>query len=236
MQFLFRATTAALLLLPLSFASADVGRVTESMKKVFPDLEITRVRESRIRGLYEVLIGTDVVYTSADGRYLIQGELLDLEARANLSEEVRAAARVKLIEAIPTAETIEFAPDNPRYTLYVFTDISCGYCRRLHRDMPELNRLGIAVRYLAFPRAGEGSPAFRDMESVWCAKDRQTALTDAKAGKPVEPRTCSNPVAKQFRLGQDLGVAGTPAMFRPDGRLLQGYMPPDELLQALRSR
>jgi thiol:disulfide interchange protein DsbC len=236
MQSFLRTSAAVLLSLPLSVASADEDKVTESLHKYFPDLEITRIRESGIQGLYEVMIGTDVVYASHDGRYLIQGELLDLEARANLSEESRAAARLKLLEKIPAQETIEFAPENPRYTVYVFTDITCGYCRRLHRDMPELNRRGIAVRYLAFPREGEDSPAFRDMQSVWCASDRQAAITSAKAGKPVERRTCNNPVAKQFHLGQELGVTGTPAIFRADGRMLQGYMPPDDLLQALKEK
>ena len=224
---------ALLLCVPVAVPAAGEAAITESLRRVFPDLEITRIRESRIEGLYEVMIGTDVLYATRDGRYIIQGDLLDLKARANLTEETRSGARINLLERIPEGETIEFAPPEPRHTVYVFTDISCGYCRRLHRDMPELNRRGIAVRYLAFPRGGVGSSAFREMESVWCAADRKSAITDAKAGKPVARAQCSNPVRKQFELGQLLGVTGTPAMFRTDGRLLQGYMEPDELLQAL---
>lgn len=213
--------------------AAEEGRIASRLKELFPDLEVARVTAAPIPGLYEVLVGTDVLYVSGDARYLIQGDMLDLGNRRNLTESQRARLRVDRLNAIPLTETIEFAPPAPKHIVYVFTDIQCGYCRRLHRDMPEINKRGIGVRYLAFPRAGTGSQVFRDMESIWCADDRRKALTDAKAGKPVPPRTCANPVARQMTLGEALGVRGTPAIYGTDGRALPGYMPPDELLQAL---
>jgi thiol:disulfide interchange protein DsbC len=209
------------------------ARLAARLKKVFPDLQVSRVSPAPLPGLFEVLVGTDIFYMTADGRYLLQGDLLDLDARRNVTEQQRSVMRIKKISAVPLADMIEFAPANPKHVLYVFTDIQCGYCRRLHRDMPEINKRGIAVRYLAFPRAGVGSATFTQMESVWCSDDRRQALTAAKAGAPVSPKTCANPVGAEFALGETLGIHGTPAIFTSEGRLLPGYMPPAELLQAV---
>jgi len=207
--------------------------IRKTIEGLFPDVNISRVQLSEISGLYEVLMGTEVIYVSTDGQFLMRGDLIDLIQRRNLSEEIRSASRIDILKEIPESEVIEFAPKQTQNTVYVFTDIDCGYCRRLHKDVPELNRKGIAVRYLAFPRAGEGSASFRNMESIWCAEDRNQAMTDAKNGKSVKSRKCMNPVKQQYLLGQTLGVRGTPAMYLEDGRQLPGYMPPDKLLQAI---
>lgn len=208
--------------------------ISHALQGVFPDMEITRIRESQIPGLYEVMMGAEVVYATADGRYLMKGDLYDLGRRKNLSENERQSARVDILSQLPASEYIEFAPGKTKHSIYVFTDITCPYCRRFHQDVPELNREGIAVRYLAFPRAGVDSPAFRVMESIWCAKDRRKALTSAKHGEFVKPAECKNPVAKQYALGQAMGVRGTPAIYLENGKELPGYMPPDELLDVIR--
>ncbi|MGH8248315.1 MAG: DsbC family protein [Gammaproteobacteria bacterium] len=217
-------------------ALADVTAETAiagGLKAAFPDLEITRIAESSIPGLYEVMLGPDLVYVTADGRYLLDGDILDLREKLNISEERRATARIRVLAEIPADEMIEFTPAHPDHTVFVFTDISCGFCRRLHRDMPELNRLGIGVRYLAFPRAGLQTPTFRDMESVWCASDRRKALTEAKLGLPVRQASCDNPVKRHFALGQAIGVTGTPGIYTEDGRRLPGYLPPTEMLKVI---
>ena len=226
--------SALLLLCSVGAGAADVSALRAALEKAVPDIKVTQIRESQIPGLFEVMFGADVLYVSADGRYIIQGDLLDLNDRRNLSEQTRSVARVKLLDRVPVEETIEFAPPKTEHTVYVFTDVSCGFCRRLHRDMPELNRLGIAVRYLAYPRNGEDSPSFHEMESVWCSADRKTAITEAKLGHDIKEASCKNPVEKQYLLGQSLGVRGTPAIFRQDGRLISGYLPPNELLEALK--
>jgi thiol:disulfide interchange protein DsbC len=217
----------------LQAIAEDLDDLAAALQSVFPDIEARDIRPSAIPGLYEVRFGAELVYVSRDGRYVLQGDLLDLHERRNLSEEQREAARAILLGGVPPEEMIEFAPARIQHHVFVFTDTSCGYCRRLHRDIPELNRMGIAVSYLAFPRAGQGSAAFREMESVWCAANRQLAMTQAKSGKPVQSAPCANPVYRQFVLGQELGVRGTPAIFLDDGRALPGYLPPDELLQTL---
>ncbi|OGT80943.1 MAG: hypothetical protein A3H91_14695 [Gammaproteobacteria bacterium RIFCSPLOWO2_02_FULL_61_13] len=228
----------AMLILGLPALGADAqpaadAKLAARLKEVFPGLPVSRIAPAPVPGLFEVLIGTDVFYLTADGRYLLQGDLLDLVERRNVTEQQRSAMRAKKISEVPLTDMIEFAPANPKHVVYVFTDIDCGYCRRLHRDMPEINKRGIAVRYLAFPRAGVGSPAFTQMESVWCSTDRRKALTAAKSGAPVAVKNCANPVGKQYALGETLGVHGTPAIYTSEGRSLRGYMPPSELLDAV---
>jgi len=217
-------------------ANADPDRedfLRKAITDVFPDVEVTRIKPSPIPGLYEVMLGTEMIYLSEDGRYILQGDLIDLGEKINLSEQEREAARKRVLESIPASETIDFVPDAAQHTVYVFTDITCGYCQLFHRDMAELNGRGVAVRYLAFPRAGVDSESFREMESVWCAADPNEAMTLAKGGRPVKPAQCDNPVQRQYELGQTLGVRGTPAIYLENGREMPGYIPPDELVQAL---
>ena len=217
-------------------ANADPDRedfLRKAITDVFPDVEITRIKPAPIPGLYEVMLGTEMIYLSEDGRYMLQGDLVDLGEKINLSERERAAARKQVLDSIPASETIDFVPEGAQHTVYVFTDITCGYCRRFHQDVAELNGRGVSVRYLAYPRAGTGSDAFTDMESIWCAADRNTAMTLAKQGDPVTPAQCDNPVQRQYELGNALGVRGTPAIYLENGQEMPGYVPPDTLLEAL---
>ena len=216
------------------FADKDRhGQMLHSLRTVLPDLDVTEVRQSRIAGLYEIMLGADVIYASADGRYILQGDLIDLKRKKNLSEEQRTQARAQILRDIPNNEMITFSPANPRHSIYVFTDISCGYCRKLHQDMLELNAHGIAVHYLAFPRQGPDSANARNMSSIWCANDRHRAMTDAKLGRGVKDKTCINPVIRQFELGRTMGVGGTPAVYLQDGRQIGGYLPAAELIRAV---
>jgi thiol:disulfide interchange protein DsbC len=221
----------------LSAAKDDVeNSIITMISSTFPDIEITSIRKSQVNGLYEVLLGPDIIYASSDGRYILQGDLIDMQERRNLSEEQRSNTRKGILAGIPAEEYIEFAPIQRKHTVYVFTDIDCGYCRRLHKDMAELNKLGVAVRYLAFPRAGIGSTTYKQMEDVWCADNRNKAMNEAKQGMRVSKKTCDNPVARQFALGQDIGVRGTPAIYTEQGQSISGYLPPDKLLQALNAQ
>lgn len=222
--------------LAVGAVNADPERdslLREALSEVFPGVEITRIKPAPIPGLYEVMLGTDMIYLSEDGRYILQGDLIDLGERINLSEQERAAARKQVLQSVPASETIDFVPEAPQHTVYVFTDITCGYCRHFHQDMAELNGRGVSVRYLAYPRAGAGSDAFSDMESIWCAADQNKAMTLAKRGDPVTPAQCDNPVQRQYELGQSLGVRGTPAIYLENGQEMPGYVPPDTLLEAL---
>ena len=213
-------------------ANAVEQRIKLSIASLFPDLQVSNVSTTPIEDIYQVMIGPEIIYMTGDARFVLKGDLLDLYEKRNLSDEQRAIARQKLLAKIPREEFIEFAPSrNAKNTVYVFTDIDCGYCRKFHADVPELNLNGIAVRYLAYPRAGINSPVHRRMSSIWCSDDRKQALTDAKSGRLVKDTQCTNPVAAHYELGQKMGIRGTPAIFLEDGRDLPGYLPPVELLR-----
>lgn len=207
-----------------------------AISRFIPDVEIDSIQPTPIEGLYQIIIGPDVIYMTRDGGYVVKGEILDINERRNLTEDVRANSRVKLLNEIKKDEYIEFTGKDAHDAIYVFTDIDCGYCRKLHGDVPELNARGISVRYLAYPRAGVHSEVAREMGYVWCAENRQEALTAAKNNKSIEAKTCDNPVAEQYVLGQKLGVRGTPSIFLQNGRNLPGYLPPDEIERQLKLR
>jgi thiol:disulfide interchange protein DsbC len=214
--------------------SADTeSAVRATLASALPDASLRRLRPAPISGFTEAVVAGRVFYVSNDGRYIIDGAVIDMRERRNISDSAMDDIRVEGLKAIPASQRIVFAPRDPKYTVTVFTDIDCGYCRMLHQHVAEYNALGIAVEYLFFPRAGEGSESWAKAESVWCAKDPRQAMTDAKAGKALPAATCDNPVGAEFALGRDVGVNATPAVFAANGAQLGGYLEPQRLLAAL---
>ena len=208
-------------------------RARQAIESISPDIQIDAIGPAPLAGFREVIVSGQTLYVSDDGKYLLQGSLFDVEARRDVSRAGVAAVRRRLLAEVPDEERIVFAPPNPRYTVSVFTDVECGYCRKLHQEIAEYNRRGIAVEYLAFPRMGPDTADFALMEAVWCAPDRRKALTDAKNGRPVPPRSCDNPVARHYELGQRVGLTGTPMIVTRSGVQMPGYLPPDALLSML---
>ena len=218
---------------PLQTAPGTAAaRVQAALKAVDPKLELESIADAPIPGFQQVIAGGQVIYISNDARYLMQGPLYDIGAKQDLSDAAMAKVRLELLKQIPAQDRIVFAPANPKHTVTVFTDIECGYCRKLHAEMAEYNKLGIAVEYTAFPRGGLNSPDYEAMVSVWCSADRRKALTEAKAGSQVQRKTCDNPVAKQYALGQRMGLRGTPMIITAQGRSF-AYVPPRELREQL---
>lgn len=214
--------------------SAD-ARTRQALQALNPQIQIDYVGASALPGFREAIVGGQVVLVSDDGRYLVQGQVLDMETKKELTQGSPALAKYRrdLLDSIKVKDRIVFSPPNAKYTVDVFTDVECGYCRKLHSEIAEYNRLGIEVQYLAFPRMGLGSQDHRDMISVWCASDRKQALTDAKSDKPIVAKDCKSPVDMEYHVGQRLGISGTPAIFAPDGTQLGGYLPPQQLREAL---
>jgi thiol:disulfide interchange protein DsbC len=198
--------------------------------------KVDDLTSSPIPGIYQFMQGAEVSYLTADGKYFLDGNVYDMATRANLTEALRARARVALINAVPETQMLIFSPKNPLYTITVFTDVDCQYCRKLHSEMAELNKLGVRVRYLFYPRTGPNTESWRKAEVVWCSADRNDALTQAKAGAQLDMnKTCGpTPVAREYALGQSLGVRGTPAIVTESGDFINGYMPPRDLLQAIK--
>lgn len=215
---------------PTPFKQPDLTQLQAALPGVKPD----SVAPTAIPGLYEVVLGGQVMYLSADGRFAVQGDVVDLNARTNLTENRRGELRGKAIEAVGENNMVVFAPEGPtKYTVTVFTDIDCGYCRKMHSQIADYNKEGIKIRYLWFPREGVGSEAFDKAVAVACADNRQEALTRAKRGEKVESKTCDNPVQAQYELGQKLGIRGTPSLILESGEMLPGYVPPTQLAQML---
>ena len=189
---------------------------------------------TQIAGIYEYTKGADIGYVTADGKYYFNGDIFQIQGQTNLTEKRRGGLRAKLLANIAEKDTIVFSPKDPKYTINVFTDIDCTYCRRLHSEIAEINRLGIRVRYLAYPRTGPGTESWHKAESVWCASNRNDALTRAKLGENIKAEACrDNPVAREFALGNALGVNGTPGIVTSNGHYIGGYEPPKQLLRDL---
>ena len=214
-------------------ADADKA-IRDSLHSIQPDMPIEAIAESPMDGVYQVqLKGGRQLYASADGQFLIQGYMFQFKdgQATNLTEQAQNRAVGKTIDAVPASEMVIFAPEKPKTHITVFTDTDCGYCQKLHSEIAELNRLGVEVRYLAFPRQGMGSHGANTLTSVWCAKDRQAAMNKAKAREDVPAASCDNPVAKQYELGQLIGVQGTPAIILADGQIIPGYQPAPQLAE-----
>ncbi|MFL9815326.1 thioredoxin fold domain-containing protein [Stutzerimonas sp. VN223-3] len=227
----FAAATIGLASSVVLAADADKA-IRDSLHSIQPDMPIEAISESPMDGVYQVqLKGGRQLYASADGQFLIQGYMFQFKdgQAINLTEQAQSRSVAKTIEAIPTSEMVVFAPEKPKTHITVFTDTDCGYCQKLHSEVPELNRLGVEVRYMAFPRQGMGSHGANTLASVWCAKDRQAAMNKAKAREEVSTASCDNPVAEQYELGQLLGVQGTPAIILADGQIIPGYQPAPQL-------
>ncbi|MGK2926068.1 MAG: DsbC family protein [Lysobacterales bacterium] len=232
----FYSTAIAAVLLAASATAAadeDYSAVEEQIRTLAPQAKAIAISETPIDNLLMVQIDGDIVYATADGKYLVQGRVIDMATREDLTEGAKAEVRRDLLASVDASKQITFAPEKPAYDLMVFTDIDCGYCRKLHAQMEEYNQQGIAIHYMAFPRAGVGSLSYDKAVSVWCAGDQRAALTQAKLGADPEPAKCDNPIDEQYQLGIDLGVSGTPSLLTAEGQMIPGYVPPEQLRERL---
>lgn len=207
--------------------------IEKSLQSISPGFKVDEIAPSPIEGVSEVLVGPQLFYVTNDGKYLFQGSLIDIKTRIDISEERRKASRLKAVNAMGEDKMIIFPARKPRHTITVFTDIDCGYCRKLHDEIDQYNARGITVRYLMYPRSGVNTPSYYKAVSVWCEDDRNVALTDSKSGKTLPRASCDNPVKAHMELGELLGVRGTPAIVLDDGEMMPGYVPAVKLSKAL---
>ncbi len=240
MKFLMRLilpVLAGLVLISPAIAE-DVDPATEqtirtALQPLLAGVKIDLIRPSEMKDLYEVIVGTNLYYASKDGRYLLNGSMLDLRSGRNITEIKKSDLRMGVINSLGEDHMIIFAAKKVRHTVTVFTDLDCPYCRLMHSKIKGYNDRGITVRYLLYPRDVVGSASYNKAVSVWCSKDKKQAFTDASNGKPVASQKCENPVASYMSLGKQLGVTGTPTIFLETGDRLPGYVPPAELASKL---
>ena len=219
-------------------APAAAADPRAEIARKIPGSQVEDLRASPIPGIYELTRGADIAYVSSDGKYAIAGDLYEIGSNVNLTEAKRRNARIKLLSGVPESQMLVFGPAKPKYTVTVFTDIDCGYCRKLlHSQIAEYNKLGIRVRYLFYPRSGPGTESWAKAEQVWCSKDRNDTFTRMKRGESVAGATqCKgSPIQRDYDLGRKLDIGGTPALLLEDGELLSGYLPPAMLADHLRS-
>lgn len=217
-----------------ALADGEAEAIQKQLAVTFPNVRADQLSPSPIPGLFELRVGPQVVYVSADGRYLVQGDIIEVTTDANITEERRSAGRLAAIEDIGESKMIIFSPIKVKHTIDVFTDVDCGYCRKLHKDIDQYLAQGIRVRYLFFPRSGPNTESWTKAEKVWCSEDRNDALTRSKRGEVITAKVCSpTPVQETYSLGLSLGVQGTPAIITDKGELLPGYVSPGELADYL---
>ena len=217
-----------------AFAESEEGRIAGALAERFPGSTPEHIAPSPVPGLFEVSLDGQLIYVTPDARFAFTGRLFDLEKRADLSEPVMAQLRLDVVDSVPENTMIIYEPDGPaKHTISTFTDVDCPYCRKMHGEIDQLLDAGVRVRYLAFPRTAIGSPSYLKAVSVWCADDRNEAMTRAKLGETPEQRDCPNPVSEHMALAKRLGLTGTPMTITDSGERLDGYVPADRLVARL---
>lgn len=221
-------TVGGLIITSITFAKST-PELDTALTNLMPGTQPSSIDETAVPGLYEVSYGSTVLYFNKDASIMFRGDLIDVSSRENLTEKKRGEARSALLKSMDESKMIAYPAKNETAKVTVFTDIDCPYCVKLHREMADYNDAGITIQYMAYPRAGIGSDSYKKAVNVWCSDNPQKAMGDAKEKQSIADKTCDNPVAQQFQLGQALGVNGTPSMFLEDGTSLPGYVPAQRL-------
>ena len=222
------------------FVFSDKELISAKLENILPaDAVIESIEPSVFDGIYKVYYGDlQPIYVSQDGNFFIYGDMYQINSNRiiNITNEETKSRRVDLLSSIPSNELIIFKSKNEISAITVFTDVDCGYCRKLHSKISEYNKVGITVKYAAFPRSGIGTQTFTRMVGAWCADDPKKVITDLKNDKKLNLDFCDDqPIAKHYVIGQKLGISGTPAIITPDGELIPGYVSPEELLSRLKA-
>jgi thiol:disulfide interchange protein DsbC len=216
-----------------AFADTDLQAIKIALTKALPDVSISEIKPSPIAGVYEVVADLQVIYVTADGKFLLMGDLVDLGTRSNLSAVKRSGLIKHAVDAIGEENMVVMGPANAKHTITVFTDVDCPYCAKLHLEVPQLVKGGVKVRYLLYPRAGVGSDTYNRSVAAWCSKEPAKAIGTLKAGGKIEMKTCANPVKQHYELGQTLRISGTPTIVLDNGKIVPGYAPAANLLSML---
>lgn len=214
--------------------AADITAVENNIRQQVAvlGLNVSSVAESPVDGLYQVFTNRGLFFMSADGRYFMEGNIYDLQQQQLVND---VAMRGHINDSLKTYQNsvIEYKAKDEKYVVTVFTDPTCGFCRKLHNEMKDYNNAGITIRYLAFPRGGLSSDTYLQMQHIWCSKNPRKAMDDAKGGGKTDAAMCQNKVKEHYALGQSFGISGTPAMILPNGQLVAGYQPAAKLLEQL---
>lgn len=218
-------------------AQAAESEVRSALLKIDPSIKIAAVDGSELPGFFEVSLETgEILFVSDDGQFIVSGRVFQLsdQGLVNLTERRISGVRATALAELADADMVIYpATGEKRARVWVFTDVDCPYCQKLHAEVPQLNAAGVEVAYLAFPRSGPGGNTEKRMNKIWCAEDRLAAMDSAINGRDMDSPACATPVLNQLALGQQMGVNGTPAILTAEGALMPGYVPADRLLGML---
>ena len=228
----------AALIMAFGMVSAQAGEaetintIRSALIKDVPFAATAQIRKTPIDGMYEVNGSGHILYVTADGRFVFNGDLIDLQKQVNITEATRSEARKAAVDELGEDNMVVYTPKGEvKHTVTVFTDIFCPYCQRLHQEMDQYMKQGVKVRYVFLPFKGPKS--FATSVSVWCAKDQNEAMDMAKAGAEIEKQSCDNPISRHQALATELGIRGTPAILLENGYLNPGYVPVDKLVKQM---
>ena len=235
----FKLLINSLVIFSLTILS-DEYEIKEKISSILPPgTQIESIEQSDFPDIYKVYYGDiQPLYVSKDGKYFLYGDMFQISSSKiiNLTATDITKRRIQLMKDIAKDELISFLSKNESYSVTVFTDVDCGYCRKLHKEIKDYNKKGISIHYAAFPRSGIGTESFSKMVTAWCSEDPKQSITNLKNGDNLKLNFCdSQPVAKHYAIGQKLGISGTPAIISEDGELYPGYFSPKDLLDKLKS-
>lgn len=233
MNTLLRIFTLVITISAAAQVSADdaFAELKASLAKRLPQYEVSHVDKTPVEGIYQVIIGGQVLYMTKDAQYMLDDNLIDLSTRKNYTEDAMSGIRLSEIDQLGEEKMVVYTPETIKHTITVVTDIDCPYCRRLHSEMDQYMASGVQVRYIFMPLKGQSD--YRTTVSVWCAKDKNEALDKAKGGTQLKVKDCDNPIDEHLKVAKSLGVRGTPAIILQDGSMLPGYVPANKLITEL---
>lgn len=223
--FLLLATTSVF------SAEEDIETLKKALAKNLPNIIVSSINETPLPGVFEVMLGDQVVYLGKNARYMMNGDMIDLSTRKNLTEAAKFGTRLAAMTKLGEENMLVYTPEKVDHTITVITDIDCRYCRQLHSEMDQYMENNVKVRYIFMPLRGKAD--YIKTVSVWCAKDQNKALDLAKQGGNIETLNCDNPIKQHLAMARGLGVNGTPAIIMETGELLPGYVEVSELLKEL---
>jgi thiol:disulfide interchange protein DsbC len=215
--------------------AAEHQAILDALQRWPLTAKVDSIRPSGMPGLMEVVVAGDVLYASTDGKFLIQGRLLDTGNRSDLTANTEKSLRASALKQIGPEKRLTFAAENPKHHVTIFTDVDCGYCRKLHQEIASYNRAGITVDYLFFPRAGLNSASYDKAAFIWCSDDRQQTMNQSmsQTGLAHIPAQCDHPIRETLALAHRISKSGTPTILAEDGSFLGGYQSAAELAQRL---
>ena len=210
-------------------APADVAKsIAANLKQRYPATRIDQVVPSPLPGIYEVVMGRNVAFSDAEGRYFIFGHLYDMQSQRDLTAERKEALAKIDWSVLPLENSIKFVSGKGERVLAVFSDPDCPYCKKVEAELAKLDN--VTIYLFPFPIQSLHPNAVAKSTVIWCAKDRAQTWRDVLAGgKLVGKGDCENPIAANVALAERLGINGTPTLIARDGRLLPGAATADRI-------